>query len=70
MKKIVAVIVAVFVLAGVLFYRTCLRVSEFVILSTNDMHASLENVARLATAVKGLFFFSWPFTSYSPVDDA
>ena len=52
MKKIVAVIVAVFVLAGVLFYRTCLRVSEFVILSTNDMHASLENVARLATAVK------------------
>ena len=43
---------AVFVLAGVLFYRTCLRVSEFVILSTNDMHASLDNVARLATAVK------------------
>ena len=26
--------------------------SEFVILSTNDMHASLDNVARLATAVK------------------
>ena len=26
--------------------------SEFVILSTNDMHASLENVARLSTAVK------------------
>lgn len=52
MKKIVAVIVAVFVLAGVLFYRTCLRVSEFVILSTNDMHATLDNVARLATAVR------------------
>lgn len=52
MKKIVAVVVAVFVLAGVLFYRTCLRVSEFVILSTNDMHASLDNAARLATAVK------------------
>ena len=40
-------------MAGVLFYRTCLRRSEFVILSTNDMHASLENVARLSTAVKG-----------------
>ena len=26
--------------------------SEFVILSTNDVHASLENVARMATAVK------------------
>ncbi len=26
--------------------------SEFVILSTNDMHASLDNMARLATAVK------------------
>ena len=39
-------------MAGVLFYRTCLRHSEFVIISTNDMHASLDNVARLATAVK------------------
>ena len=39
-------------MAGVLFYRTCLRHSEFVILSTNDMHASLDNVARLATAVE------------------
>ena len=28
------------------------RPSEFVILSTNDMHASLDNMARLATAVK------------------
>ena len=28
------------------------RPSEFVIISTNDMHASLDNVARLATAVK------------------
>ena len=28
------------------------RKSEFVILSTNDVHASLENVARLSTAVK------------------
>ena len=45
-------ILVVVVLAGVLFYRTTLRKSEFVILSTNDMHASLENMARLATAVK------------------
>ena len=29
-----------------------LRPSEFVIISTNDMHASLDNMARLATAVK------------------
>lgn len=46
------VLTVVVVLSGVLFYRTTLRKSEFVILSTNDMHASLENVARLATAVK------------------
>ena len=39
-------------LAGVLFYRTCLRHSEFVIISTNDMHASLDNMSRLATAVE------------------
>ena len=41
----------VVVLAGVLFYRTTLRRSEFVILSTNDIHASLDNFAALATAV-------------------
>ncbi len=52
MKKVVAVIVAVLVLASILFYRTSLRVSEFVILSTNDIHASLDNAPRLATAVK------------------
>ena len=46
------VLTVVVVLAGVLFYRTSLRKSEFVILSTNDMHASLDNMARLATAVK------------------
>jgi 5'-nucleotidase len=34
------------------FMHLMLRPSEFVILSTNDMHASLENMARLATAVK------------------
>ena len=52
MKKISILAVVVLTLAGVLFYRTCLRHSEFVILSTNDMHASLDNVARLATAVE------------------
>ncbi len=52
MKKISILAVVVLTLAGVLFYRTCLRHSEFVIISTNDMHASLDNMARLATAVK------------------
>ena len=34
------------------FMHIMLHPSEFVILSTNDMHASLDNMARLATAVK------------------
>ena len=34
------------------FMHIMLSPSEFVILSTNDMHASLDNIARLATAVK------------------
>lgn len=34
------------------FMYIMLSPSEFVILSTNDMHASLDNVARLATAVE------------------
>ena len=41
---------AIFISAAFLFIMT--HKSEFVILSTNDMHASLENVSRLATAVK------------------
>ena len=40
-----------FIVFGFLMY-IMLGPSEFVILSTNDMHASLENVSRLATAVK------------------
>lgn len=40
-----------FIVFGWLMY-IMLSPSEFVILSTNDMHASLDNVARLATAVK------------------
>ena len=41
---------AIILSAAFLFIMT--HKSEFVILSTNDMHASLENVSRLATAVK------------------
>lgn len=52
MKKIVATIVAILVLSGVLFYRTCIRASEFVIISTNDMHAAIESFPRLASAIK------------------
>ncbi|MBR4970061.1 MAG: bifunctional metallophosphatase/5'-nucleotidase [Alistipes sp.] len=40
-----------FIVFGFLMY-IMLSPSEFVILSTNDMHASLENMSRLATAVK------------------
>ena len=40
-----------FIMFGWLMY-IMLSPSEFVILSTNDMHASLDNMARLATAVK------------------
>ena len=53
MKRFLYIVSAiVVVLAGVLFYRTTLRKSEFVIISTNDIHASLDNIAQLATAVK------------------
>ena len=48
-------IVAILSLVGVsalYFYRTMFQKSEFVIVSTNDVHASLENMAQLATAVK------------------
>ena len=40
-----------FIVFGFLMY-IMLSPSEFVILSTNDMHASLDNMSRLATAVK------------------
>ena len=40
-----------FIVFGWLMY-IMLSPSEFVILSTNDMHASLDNMSRLATAVK------------------
>ena len=51
MKKILLVILCVATL-GLASCGTTERESEFVILSTNDVHASLDNMARLATAVK------------------
>lgn len=50
-KYSIALLLAVPVLAGILFYRTTLREREVVILSTNDMHANISNFARLAEAV-------------------
>ena len=49
-KSVYSGIGSAFIVAAFLFIMT--RPSEFVILSTNDMHASLDNMARLATAVK------------------
>ena len=51
MKKVVSIVTA-FAFSFFLLFFVGYRKSEFVILSTNDMHASLDNVARLATAVK------------------
>ncbi|MBR6655200.1 MAG: bifunctional metallophosphatase/5'-nucleotidase [Alistipes sp.] len=57
MKKRIGAIVIPVVLSlvagvGVYFYLAMFKKSEFVILSTNDVHASLDNMAQLATAVK------------------
>ena len=52
MKKVISSgVLLAFIVSGWFFYLMT-RKSEFVILSTNDMHASLDNMARLATAVK------------------
>ena len=51
MKKFIALVVIIVALAGTLFYRTTLREREVVILSTNDMHANIENFPSLVTAV-------------------
>ena len=50
-KGLYSGILGSFIVFGWLMY-IMLSPSEFVILSTNDMHASLDNMARLATAVK------------------
>ena len=51
MKKVVSIVTA-FAFSFFLLFFVGYRKSEFVILSTNDMHASLDNIARLATAVE------------------
>ena len=50
-KRAYSGILAAIFLSGWFMYLA-FRPSEFVILSTNDMHASLDNMSRLATAVK------------------
>ena len=45
-------LLAVVMLAGIMFYRNTLREREVVILSTNDIHASIGNFPRLAEAVR------------------
>ena len=53
MKKVLIFVLAVAaLLGGSYLYRTTLRSSEFVIISTNDVHGSLGDMSRLATAVK------------------
>lgn len=51
MKKSLTLILFIVALAALLFYNTTLRQREVVILSTNDMHANIDNFAALATAV-------------------
>ena len=51
MKKISGIVLAIAFSLFMLFF-VGYKKSEFVILSTNDMHASLDNMSRLATAVK------------------
>ena len=51
MKKVVSIVMA-FAFSFFLLFFVGYRKSEFVIISTNDIHASLDNVARLATAVE------------------
>ena len=51
MKKVVSIVTA-FAFSFFLLFFVGYRKSEFVIISTNDIHASLDNVARLATAVE------------------
>ena len=50
MKRFFSIVIIV--VATLAVYRVTLRKSEFVILSTNDIHASLDNMSRLATAVE------------------
>lgn len=51
MKKLVSLFVIIVALAGILFYRTNIHEREVVVLSTNDIHAVIDNFPELVTAV-------------------
>lgn len=51
MKKLILPISALLLLAGALLYRSTIREREVVILSTNDIHAVIDNFPKLVTAV-------------------
>ena len=51
MKKIIALLVIIATLAGILFYRSNIHEREVVVLSTNDIHAVIDNFPELVTAV-------------------
>ena len=52
MKKLILTISAILLLAGALLYRSTIREREVVILSTNDIHAVIDNFPKLVTAAK------------------
>lgn len=51
MKKIIALLVTIATLAGILFYRSNIHERELVVLSTNDIHAVIDNFPEFVTAV-------------------
>ena len=51
MKKLIAAIFFLVVIAGVLIYRSTIRERELVILSTNDIHATTDSFPELVTAI-------------------
>ena len=51
MKKLIPTISALLLFAGTLLYRSTMREREVVILSTNDIHAVIDNFPKFVTAV-------------------
>ena len=51
MKKIIALLITIATLAGILFYRSNIHERELVVLSTNDIHAVIDNFPEFVTAV-------------------
>ena len=51
MKKLIAAIIFVLVIAGILIYRSAFHERELVILSTNDIHATTDSFPELVTAI-------------------